>query len=189
MATSRAKDRLIVLADSGNLNRLHSREGEDDLFELVEYVKKNGQSRVTEKKVNSRALGVKPFSTATEEAFLENLNHALGNIWLSQNHFTVHREVAVSQVFEENFSGTDLFYSGRFDFVVYERQGEQEIPVLAIELDGKEHFEDEIVKRRDEKKAEICRAHHLQLIRVENSYARRYNHIKRILIEYFSVRH
>ena len=189
VATSRAKDRLIVLADSGNLNRLHSREGEDDLFELVEYVKKNGQSRVTEKKVNSRALGVKPFSTATEEAFLENLNHALGNIWLSQNHFTVHREVAVSQVFEENFSGTDLFYSGRFDFVVYERQGEQEIPVLAIELDGKEHFEDEIVKRRDEKKAEICRAHHLQLIRVENSYARRYNHIKRILIEYFSVRH
>ena len=82
-----------------------------------------------------------------------------------------------------------MFYSGQFDFVVYERQEEQEIPVLAIELDGKEHFEDEIVKRRNEKKAEICRAHHLQLIRVENSYARRYNHIKRILIEYFWVRH
>ena len=40
-------------------------------------MKKNGETRVTRKTANSRALGVKPFSTATEEAFLENLNHAL----------------------------------------------------------------------------------------------------------------
>ena len=189
VATSRAKDRLIVLADAKNLARLHQDGEEDDLFELVEYVKKNGQSQVTPKKANSRALGVKPFSSATEEAFLANLNHALGNIWLSQNRFTVRREVAISQVFADNITDTDLFYSGRFDFVVYERSGRQELPVLAIELDGKEHFEDEVVRRRDEKKRKICQAHHLQLIRVENSYARRYNHIKGILTEYFSVRH
>lgn len=188
VATSRAKSKLIVLADSRNLSRLHQREGEDDLFELVEYVKKNGQSQVTQKRVNSRALGVKPFSTLTEEAFLANLNHALENIWLSQNRFTVQREVAISQVFENNIGYNDLFYSGRFDFVVYVRQGRQDIPVLAIELDGKEHFEDEVVKARDRKKNEICRAHHLQLIRVENSYARRYNHIKEILMSYFSAR-
>ena len=41
----------------------------------------------------------------------------------------------------------------------------------------------------DKKKNEICRAHNLQLIRVENPYARRYNHIKEILLNYFSVRH
>lgn len=67
--------------------------------------------------------------------------------------------------------------------------GGQEIPVLAIELDGKEHFEDEIVQQRDKKKNAICQEHNLQLIRVENSYARRYNHIKGILIDYFSRRH
>ena len=39
------------------------------------------------------------------------------------------------------------------------------------------------------KKNEICAAHNLQIIRVENSYARRYNHIKEILLNYFSVRH
>ncbi len=189
VATSRAREKLIVLSDSENLARLHQANGEDDLFELVEYVKKNGESHVTEKQVNSRALGVKPFSTATEEAFMANLNHALGNIWLSQNRYAVKKEVAISQVFESNISYSDLFYSGRFDFVVYERQGQSEIPVLAIELDGKEHFEDDIVKARDRKKNEICRAHHLQIIRVENSYARRYNHIKEILINYFSVMH
>ncbi len=189
VATSRARDKLIVLADSKNLLRLHQRDGEDDLFELVDYVKKNGQAQVTHKKANSRALGVKPFSTATEEAFLANLNHALENIWLSQNRFTVQKEVAISQVFENNVTYNDLFYSGRFDFVVYERQGKKEIPVLAIELDGKEHYEDDVVKNRDKKKNEICRAHNLQIIRVENSYARRYNHIKEILMNYFSIRH
>ena len=189
VATSRAKDKLIVLADSKNLNRLHRKDGEDDLFELVEYVRKNGESRVTQKKSFSRALGVKPFSTATEEAFLANLSHALENIWLSQNRFLIHKEVPIAQVFQNNESYNDLFYSGRFDFVVYERRGEEELPVLAIELDGKEHFEDEVVKSRDAKKNAICREHNLQIIRVENSYARRYNHIKAILMSYFSIRH
>jgi len=51
------------------------------------------------------------------------------------------------------------------------------------------HFTDEVVKNRDKKKNEICKAHNLQLIRVENSYARRYDHIKEILMNYFSIRH
>ena len=172
-----------------NIERLHQDTGEDDLYALIRYVKENGESEVTGKAVNSRALGVKPFSTATEEAFLQNLNHALENIWLSQNRFAIQKEVAISQVFQENINYSDLFYSGRFDFVVYEKLGNQNMPVLAIELDGKEHFEDEVVKNRDRKKNEICRVHNLQLIRVENSYARRYNHIKDILINYFSVKH
>lgn len=189
VATSRAKEKLVVLADLENLARLNHKNQDDDLYELVQYVQKNGESHVTQKKSNSRALGVKPYSTATEEAFLENLTHALENIWLSQSKYTVKKEVAISQVFQDNISYNDLFYSGRFDFVVYEKQGKQEFPVLAIELDGKEHFSDETVKNRDKKKNEICVAHGLQIIRVENSYARRYNHIKEILMNYFSVRH
>lgn len=188
VATSRAKDKLIVLADSNNLKRLHQKDSEDDLYELLKYVYKNGESYVTEKKANSRALGVKPFSTATEEAFLENLTHALSNIWLSQNKYVVRKEVGIAHVFQDNINYSDLFYSGRFDFVVYQKNGKQEIPILAIELDGKEHFTDEVVKQRDIKKNEICAAHNLQIIRVENSYARRYNHIKEILTSYFAKR-
>lgn len=189
VATSRAKDKLIVLSSRKNLERLHKEDDEDDLYELVQYVQTNGQSVVTPKPAISRALGVKPFSSATEEAFLQNLNHALENIWMTQSRYTIHKEVAISHVFWENEQWNDLFYKGRFDFVVYEKQGQEEIPMLAIELDGKEHFSDEIVKERDRKKNEICRAHNLQIIRVENSYARRYNHIKEILINYFSVKH
>lgn len=189
VATSRAKEQLIVLSNTKNLERLHQQEGEDDLYDLIRYVQSNGTSKVTAKEAGSRALGIKPFSTATEEAFLATLNHALENIWLSQSRFTVEKEVAVAQVFEDNVSGSDLFYSGRFDFVVYEQRGRGKYPVLAIELDGKEHFENDIVMVRDRKKKEICRAHQLELIRVENSYARRYQHIKGILEAYFKIRH
>lgn len=186
VATSRARDRLVVLGSQKNLDRLHQMEDQDDLYELVQYVRSNGQSAITPKKPNSRAMDVKPYSTATEEAFLQNLCHALENIWLSQSQYAIYKEVAISQVFQSNDTYDDLFYSGRFDFVIYEKQGEQELPMLAVELDGKEHYEDEAVRRRDEKKNRICEAHNLQLIRVENSYARRYNYIKNILLDYFS---
>lgn len=190
VATSRAKNKLIVLADMKNVERLHGgSDGEDDLYELLNYVRSEGKTTVTPKQTNSRALGVKPFSTETESAFLDNLTHALENIWLTQSKFTVHKEVAISQVFENNPGCESLFYTGRFDFVVYEKNSTRETPVLAIELDGKEHLEDAAVKRRDEQKNKICREHNLQLIRVENMYARRYNYIKSILMSYFAIRH
>lgn len=189
VATSRAKDKLIVLSNMRNIERLHTQDDNDDLYELVQYVCSNGTTEATQKTACSRELGIKPYSTIIENAFLDNLNHALGNIWLSQNKFTIKKEVGIAHVFQDNITYNDLFYFGRFDFVVYERQMNSEIPVLAIELDGKEHFSDDIVKQRDKKKNDICKAHNLQLIRIENSYARRYNYIKDILINYFEVTH
>lgn len=184
VAVSRAKEQLILLSSTDELERLHSKKGDDDIYELVSYVKSNGVSNVTSTNVSSRALGIKPYSTQTEEAFLENLNHALGNILSATNRYTVQREVSISHVFSSNESFNDLFYTGRFDFVIYNKYGNK-LPVLAIELDGKEHVEDEIVKIRDAKKNQICQEHGFNLLRVENSYARRYNYIKDILINYF----
>ena len=191
VATSRAREQLIVLGNSKNLERLHGKEGEDDLYDLVRYVKSNGASKVAPKSPDSRALGIKPFSAAVEEVFLKTLNHALENIWLSQNRFFVEQGVEVSEIIGEADKG-DLFYSGKFDFVVYERPKgpgtEGKSPVLAVELDGKEHFEDEVVMERDRRKQQICQARHIELIRVENCYARRYQHIKGVLEAYFKVR-
>lgn len=189
VAVSRAKEQLIVLSSRKELERLHDPDSPDDIYELVNYVGSNGRTEVTPKDVSSRALGIKPYSTETEEAFLQNLNHALDNILLSEGSCSVEREVAISQVFSDNISCSDLFYTGRFDFVIYQRDySRRKMPVLAIELDGKEHIEDEIVRERDRKKNKICRDHGFELIRVENSYARRYNFIKGVLIDYFGKR-
>lgn len=187
VATSRAREQLILVANGRQINRLHANAENDDLYELAEYVKTSGESVVTQKTAASRALGIKPYSTETESAFLENINHAIDNIMPEHVRYIVQREVAISQVFAQNLSGLDLFYSGRFDFVVYEKHGRnKQMPVFAIELDGKEHFDNETVMARDKKKLEICQKHGFELIRIENSYARRYQYIKDILISFFT---
>ncbi len=186
VATSRAKEQLILLSSSRNLERLHQEEERDDLYELVEYIKSNGTSQVTPRTAATRALGIKPYTSETENAFLETLNHALGNILVSGKKYRVHREVAVSDVLDMDSASRDLFYTDQFDFVVCEREGRgTELPVLAIELDGKEHFEDVVIQERDRRKQQLCRKYDFELIRVDNSYARRYNYMKEILIEYF----
>lgn len=185
VATSRAKEQLVLISSSRNLERLHQNQESDDLYELVEYIRSSGASRVTPKTAATRALGIKPYSTETEAAFLETLNHALSNILVSGKKYAIHREVGIAHVFDEKYASDPLFYTGRFDFVVYEKAGGRELPVLAIELDGKEHLEDEAVRDRDRRKKELCRQHNFQLIRVDNTYARRYHYMKEILIEYF----
>lgn len=185
VATSRAKNQLIIFSSKKELERLHTDE-RDDLYELVQYVQSNGTSQVTPQVNASRALGIKPYSTETEAAFLINLNHALDNVLNTNKKCVVQKEVSIAHVFNNNTRYNDLFYTGRFDFVVYERDyHKNEIPILAIELDGREHAEDSVVIARDRKKAEICREHGFELIHIENTYARRYNYIKEILIRYF----
>ena len=169
VATSRAREKLVVFGSGENLRRLHAASDEDDLYELIEYIKSNGESEVSQKTISSRALGIKPYSTETETAFLETLSHAIDVLQPSNSRYAVHKEVPVSQVFQDNTSYANLFYTGRFDFVVYEKTGGLEIPVLAIELDGKEHLDDEVVRIRDRQKNQICRDHQFELIRVKNT--------------------
>lgn len=186
VATSRAKEKLILFSSSRNLSRLHTHGEDDDIFELAEYIQTKGTSQVTPKTAETRALGIKPYSAETETAFLETLNHALSNILVTGKRYTVQREVAIPQVLGGNRQECELFHTGRFDFVVYERQGAgKELPVLAIDLDGKEHLEDEEIRERERQKNQICRNYNFERIRVDNSYARRYNYMKEILIDYF----
>ena len=188
VATSRARDQLILLSSAGELERLHAGQTDDDLYDLYRYVRTSGVSEVAPKPAASRALGIKPYSTRTEDDFLENLNHALDNVFMAGNRCVVRREVAISHVFEDNPGAIDLFYTGRFDFVVSQREGRSLSPLLAIELDGREHRDDPAVQERDRQKTRICREHGFELIRVDNTYARRYHYIKEILIRYFNRR-
>ena len=192
VATSRAKDNLMLIADSSQIERLHTETKDDkgdDLYELSHYVKANGVYKISHRENSSRALGTKPYKTETEQTFLTTLNHALSNIIANGKKFTVHCEVPIAQVFSDNLSKSDFFYKGRLDFVIYQiALRKKEFPVLAIELNGREHYEDERVKHRDAQKQKICLEHGFELIQVENSYARRYNFVKEILADYFRKR-
>lgn len=185
VATSRAKERLVIIGDMEQLNRLHHPGDDDDLFELCNYVSSNGITTITERAPESRALGIKPYSTETETAFLETLNHAINAMMITKTKYVVKKEVPISQVFNSSNQVNDLFYTGRFDYIVYERDGKEWLPVFAIELDGNEHTTDLRVIERDKKKQQICDEHNFKLIRVPNNYARRYNYAKEILSSFF----
>lgn len=185
VATSRAKEKLVIIGDMEQLNRLHHPGDDDDLFELCNYVSSNGITTITERAPESRALGIKPYSTETETAFLETLNHAINAMMITKTKYVVKKEVPISQVFNSSNQVNDLFYTGRFDYIVYERDGKEWLPVFAIELDGNEHTTDIRVIERDKKKQQICDEHNFQLIRVPNNYARRYNYAKEILSSFF----
>jgi len=188
VAVSRAKNKLVVIGNEHSLKKLHSGSGQDDLYELVEYVKKQGKSQVSQRENNSRALGIKPYSTKTEQDFLRTLQLALDQI-PAQAKYVLAKEVSLNAVFTTNDPPSDLFYTGRFDFVVYRKEADgSQLPVLAIELDGSEHVQDALVIKRDKQKQAICKAHNFTLIRVPNTYARRYHYIKTILRDYFLSR-
>lgn len=152
VATSRAKEKLVIIGDMEQLNRLHHPGDDDDLFELCNYVSSNGITTITERAPESRALGIKPYSTETETAFLETLNHAINAMMITKTKYVVKKEVPISQVFNSSNQVNDLFYTGRFDYIVYERDGKEWLPIFAIELDGNEHTTDLRVIERDKKK-------------------------------------
>lgn len=206
VATSRAKNKLVLFTDGKAIDNFHKKlpdKNDDDLFELVEYVKKNGKYKVTKRENSSRALGTKPYETETERAFLTTLNHALSNIFANQaegkksrkktgNKYKVKREVQLSHVFDAEFLRDfdsdikDYFFRSSFDFVIYkEEYKDRYLPLLAIELNGREHYENKAAVLKDEKKRKICEKYNFKLISVQNSYARRYNHIKQILADFF----
>ncbi|MCF0223878.1 MAG: AAA family ATPase [Fibrobacter sp.] len=182
VAVSRAKEQLVLFSNTPTMERLHKES--DDLYELVQYVKAKGEYRVTPKHSHSRALGLKTYSTKMEDYFFENINHVLSVVDYHKR-YSVKQQVPVSQVFQQNVSGEGIFYTGSFDFVLYEKDGRSEVPLLAIELDGDEHRTDENRIRCDKAKERICKSHFFELVRIPNSYARRYNHIKEILVDYF----
>ncbi len=187
VAVSRAKEKLVLISSRKELKRLHKNGEQDDLYELINYVQSNGEYSVSPRETESRALGIKPYSSETENVFLTTLNHALSVLMEDDSRFSVKREVQTSHLFEKLPSDCDYFFKASIDFVIYKRgYRNKEFPVLAIELDGSEHHENPKVIARDEKKKQICRDHGFTLIHVDNTYARRYNFLKDILTEFFS---
>lgn len=186
VAVSRAKEKLILISSNKELKRLHKKDEQDDLFELANYVQTNGEYKVTSRENSSRALGIKPYSSETEDVFLTTLNQALSVLLEDDSQYSVKREVQTSHLFEKLPSDCSFFFRASIDFVIYKKGfRNKEFPVLAIELDGPEHHDDPKVMERDEKKKQICKDHGFTLIHVDNTYARRYNFLKDILTEFF----
>lgn len=183
VATSRAKTKLIMLANEDYIEQLHfSSKGDDYFYELYQYIKKKGVHSVSfDSKFGTRATGLKTYNSELERAFLDNLSQVIAcNIDIDLVYKT---QVPMNSIFnmlsvDETYNS--FFFKSKFDFVLF-RKGNDEV-VAIIELNGIEHEIDEVVKKRDEIKRTICRNHNVKLIEISNRYARRYEYIKERLL-------
>ncbi len=189
VAVSRAKDKLMLITSPDVINHLHKKGETDDLYDLYNYVKTNGESNVAYNGNASRALGIKAYTTETEDLFLETLNHALSNIFEDKSKYEIKEQQTPVALFPKLSSEDLYFFTARIDFAIVKKgfNGTKYV-VLAIELDGPEHKNDPKVIERDKKKKQICKEHGCTLIHVDNTYARRYNYIKDILTDFFSTK-
>lgn len=189
VAVSRAKNKLVIISSEKDMKRLHKKGETDDLYDLYNYVKTNGKYKIASKNTSSRALGIKAYTTETEDLFLETLNLALSNIFEDNSKYRVGLQQSPAALFPKLPNEFLYFFTARIDFVIFKKGfKDKEFPVLAIELDGPEHHNDPKVIEKDEKKKQICKEHGCTLIHVDNTYARRYNCIKDILTKYIENR-
>lgn len=184
VAVSRAKSRLVILGNLDALNKLS--DGKDDLKELCDYVKSNGESLVTDVSIESVALGTRQMNRESEKHLTETVEHVL-SVLKNGQYFTLN-QVPVSSLFNKEKVDDGIFYKQTFDLVIFEHTFSGDRAVLAIELDGPEHREDESVVRRDKKKDEICKNHNFTLLRIPRDCARDYLNIKDTLKDVLNIK-
>src|SRR5690606_21008676 len=116
------------------------------------------------------------YNTNSEKELLETIKHFLS----FGNKYTVQTQVKVSQLLNR-YTKPELFDFGTkstFDFVLFKKSLDDDVPVLVIELDGKEHYTHKNVELRDQKKKQICNDNGIKLLRIPNEYSRRYVFVK-----------
>ena len=178
VAVSRAKNKLILLANKRAVEELS--EKNDDIYELMKYVEAEGNSIVTNVSPESFALGTRHISTESEKDLGMTISQILSVI--NTNSF-IKEEVSVASILNNDGDVSKLFYQGRFDLVLFEKAFSGEKPILAIELNGPEHYSDDDVIKRDLEKKRICNIHNLKLLTIPRDCARDYDMIKKTLVE------
>ncbi len=174
VAVTRAKKNLIVVSDDEALNKL-SFDKNDDLYNLVNYVKNNGDIEVLPNNNATIQIG-KSNGSRNEDYFFKTISHFCS----TNDIFQAKRNVKISELFYNDsvLSKSTL----EFDVVLYEIVGLNLVPKVAFELQGGEHFGNIEREKCDARKAKICKEKGIKLIEIPNSYAKSYDSIKKLIL-------
>ena len=174
VAVTRAKKNLIVVADTEALNAL-SNDKKDDLYNLVNYIKHNGNIEVDPNESKTIQIGASNGSL-NEDMFFNTISHFCS----VYNYFQVKRNVKLSTLFYND----DILKNSKleFDIVLYSNDNNHLTPRIAIELQGAEHYTDYNREKCDNRKAKICKEKGIKLIEIPNSFVKSYETIKELIL-------
>lgn len=180
VANTRAKNKFVFVGDYEEI--VKRSPVRNILLDLANYVKKHGinvqlDAVKDQKIINS--YNFQNYNSKKEEEFFETINHM---ITLGRK-LKLANKVRVASILDKFTTPKKYDYGlkSEFDLVIFKLIDKLEVPVVAIEIDGEEHFTDDKVSSRDQLKEEICRDNGIRLVRIQNDYSRRYIFIKEIL--------
>jgi superfamily I DNA and/or RNA helicase len=165
---TRAKEKLIVFADTKAIDILSRKD--DDLFALVQYIKNNGQTKVTQSQTNKFTIGFSNDSKFEDE-FYKTMQH-----FCSVQGSRFERNVKVAALFPQLINNP-TYKNKEFDGVLYQSQA----PRIVFEIDGSEHYSRKKTINADKLKSEIAIKNNLSVIKIPNQYVRHYEYISNLI--------
>ena len=180
VAVTRAKDKLVFVADDEALEALSNKKVEDDIISLSNYVKENGNITVSKSTVNKIEIGLSNGSECENELF-QTMTHFC-SVYKS---FTVKRNQPVNKVLNDidNNELKKYFNKAEFDLVLYSKNIYNKTkPHLVLELNGGEHYISKSISAiNDKKKMEICKKHDIVYLAIPNTYSKSYETISNLI--------
>lgn len=168
VGVTRAKKNLIVVADKQAIDILSHKD--DDLYALIEYVEKNGMTKISESTANKFTIGFSNDSRFENE-FYKTMQHYC-TIQLGK----FERNVKVVDIFPEE-RNNELVNKKEFDGVLYVGQN----PHVVFELNGQEHAIKAKAIKSDLLKQELLKRKNINLVFIPNQYVKHYEFIRELI--------
>lgn len=174
VAVTRAKNNLIIVSDTQALEAL-STDKKDDLYNLVNYVKNNGEIELTPNESKIIQIGHSNGSS-NEDVFFKTISH----FCTVNKKFQAKRNVKMSTLFYNDpvLSKSNL----EFDIVLYTIKNTRITPTIIIELQGGEHCGNYEREKCDTIKKKVCSDKGITLLEIPNSFVKSYDTIKEIIL-------
>ena len=163
--------KLIIAADTKIVEKLSDKK--DDLYNLISYIKNNGNTVVPANETIKLEIG-KSNGSVAEDEFFSTVSHFCS----CHKNFEAERNVKISKLFKKEELNSNM----EFDLVLYEKRLFGKTPVIAFEVNGGEHFGVLSRERSDKKKMGICKRHGVKLIFIANSFVKAYEYIADIIM-------
>ena len=179
VATTRPKEKLIVIGDKSSIETLSEGE-ESDIKDLIDYTSEFQAETFIQASVGKKYgnLTNKHLYTKFEDLFFDTLQRVLN---INKRGFSINGQTDVKQVLNihEGHPMYEYATKASFDFLIKDKRNNVK---LAIELCGVEHRYDQKVINRDKMKNKLAKENGLEIIYINNRDARRYKMLKTILI-------
>ena len=173
VAITRAKKKLIVYIDLNAQSSLKKKGNTIDyLDELVEYIKKNGESEEGNHYPH-KTIG-KSNGSINEDIFNLTIRHFCE----CNPNYSVERNVDVADLFKDDEEMQKE--KQEFDVVLYDSDKK---PIICIELNGFEHYSNKITINRDKHKKALCEKKGITIIAVKNENAKDYITLRDIIMK------